>query len=383
MQASEPEPEARRRRAVVILLVLGLGAGSLGLFLLSWGASASSGPEFLQVSLQSLLEANYFADLSPARVSAVDPGLIEDVIRDQREGAADLPERLATLEAVLQSSVPTVTPLPTAAPDTPAAAGTAAPTGQNAGLPAPPPSGTPAPGMTSTLATGPAYSATPGPLTPESTSTRTPTAAASRTLTPTATDRGPSLPTATRTSLATSTRTSVPTSTPTPVPTRTPPPAPTSTPVPTRTPTSTKAPVPSNTPTLTPTPSPTPPLSLMADLSVSMEDQPDPVKPGDKLIYRIGVTNNGPADATGVEMVDDLPAQVDFVKVSGGNCEESAGVVTCDIGNFSDGNSAEFVIEVKVHSDATGVLTNVASVSSQSPDDNTGNNSATAKTTVK
>lgn len=113
-----------------------------------------------------------------------------------------------------------------------------------------------------------------------------------------------------------------------------------------------------------------------------MEDQPDPVKPGDKLIYRIGVTNNGPADATGVEMVDDLPAQVDFVKVSGGNCEESAGVVACDIGNFSDGNSAEFVIEVKVHSDATGVLTNVASVSSQSPDDNTGNNSATAKTTV-
>ncbi len=59
------------------------------------------------------------------------------------------------------------------------------------------------------------------------------------------------------------------------------------------------------------------------DLAITKGDSPDPVRFGEALTYTLLVTNNGPQDATGVMVVDTLPAGVTFVSASAGCVEFS------------------------------------------------------------
>ena len=67
-------------------------------------------------------------------------------------------------------------------------------------------------------------------------------------------------------------------------------------------------------------------------MEITKSDSPDPVVAGETLTYTLEVTNNGPAPATGVIVVDALPAGVTFLSavVSGdpakGTCNPG---VTC------------------------------------------------------
>jgi len=122
------------------------------------------------------------------------------------------------------------------------------------------------------------------------------------------------------------------------------------------------------------------PLAAQADLEISKADSPDPVTVGDNLTYTITVTNGGPDAATNVVVTDTLPSGVTFVSASPG-CVHSAGVVTCNLGNIPAGGSVTITIVVTVT--APGTISNTATVTSDTLDPNTANNSDAEPTEVQ
>jgi uncharacterized repeat protein (TIGR01451 family) len=121
------------------------------------------------------------------------------------------------------------------------------------------------------------------------------------------------------------------------------------------------------------------PLAEQADLEISKADSPDPVTVGDNLTYTITVTNLGPDAATNVVVTDTLPSGVTFVSASPG-CVHSAGVVTCNLGNIPAGGFVTITIVVTVT--APGTISNTATVTSDTLDPKTANNSDAEPTEV-
>lgn len=120
------------------------------------------------------------------------------------------------------------------------------------------------------------------------------------------------------------------------------------------------------------------------DLSVTQSDTPDPVNVASSLGYTMTVRNAGPDDATGVTLVDTLPAGVVFQSASAsqGSCLESGGVVTCSLGSLVGGATAEVNIAVTAPF-SVGTITNSALVSGNETDPIPANNSSTETTTVQ
>src|SRR5207245_2786381 len=111
--------------------------------------------------------------------------------------------------------------------------------------------------------------------------------------------------------------------------------------------------------TTTVTPAPPPPPS--ADLAVTKSASPDPFNAGDDLTYTIGVSNDGPSDATGVTLSDPIPAGTSFVSAdSGGSL--SAGTVTWSIGALASGASTTVHLVVQVDPAQTSDVSNTATV---------------------
>lgn len=110
----------------------------------------------------------------------------------------------------------------------------------------------------------------------------------------------------------------------------------------------------------------------LADLVVVKSvDEPAPLI-GDNATFTITVTNDGPADATGVEVIDQLPSGYDFVSAtpSQGGYDDGAGVWT--VGALNMGDSATLQIEATVLE--TGDYLNTASVSGDQEDPDEENN---------
>src|SRR5690606_22572047 len=121
----------------------------------------------------------------------------------------------------------------------------------------------------------------------------------------------------------------------------------------------------------------------LADMTISKSDGPDPVTAGELLTYTLVATNNGPAVATDVSVVDLLPAGTSFVSATPtqGLCN---GGVTCQLGDLAVGASTTITLVVRVDSDTpAGDVTNNARVAAANPDPTPGNNSASAVTTVE
>jgi uncharacterized repeat protein (TIGR01451 family) len=100
-----------------------------------------------------------------------------------------------------------------------------------------------------------------------------------------------------------------------------------------------------------------------------------------KITYTLQVKNNGPAQAQGVVVNDTLPSKVQYNSVSTtlGTCTGGS-TVTCQIGTMNNSQVVTITIVVNV-TKAAGFVSNTAtvSVSSNSPDLNTANNSSTVQ----
>lgn len=120
----------------------------------------------------------------------------------------------------------------------------------------------------------------------------------------------------------------------------------------------------------------------LADVAITMTDNPDPVTEGESLTYTLNVSNSGPDEAGNVQVTDLLPAGLGFDSATPtqGSCQENAGVVDCDLGDLANGGDA--TITLVVTPSAAGLVTNEAMVSTSAADTNTGNNSASESTTV-
>ncbi|MEM1093845.1 MAG: T9SS type A sorting domain-containing protein [Bacteroidota bacterium] len=133
-------------------------------------------------------------------------------------------------------------------------------------------------------------------------------------------------------------------------------------------------------------------VGVGTDLVVEKSTDVDPVLAGQNITYTIDARNDGPDDADDVLVSDMLPLGTTFVSATA-----PPGWTTTDpgVGNngtvqfahatLPNGASAQFTITVQVDGNVADgtVLNNKAMVASTTPDVNTGNNEATAPTTVQ
>ncbi len=123
-------------------------------------------------------------------------------------------------------------------------------------------------------------------------------------------------------------------------------------------------------------------VDTSADVAIKKVANPTPFVPGQPARYTLTVTNNGPSDAQGVTVTDDLPADLTFVSAqpSQGTC--AAAAVTCSLGLLPAGAKATVTVNVLVKASTTASVSNTAHVSSTTPDPDPRNNSATTDTPV-
>lgn len=120
-----------------------------------------------------------------------------------------------------------------------------------------------------------------------------------------------------------------------------------------------------------------------ADLSIGVT-APDRMAFGDRLTYRIAVTNDGPNDATEVTATDRLPSHVRFASAgTSATCRPDVArtTVTCDFGTVTAGQTETAEITV-LAGEATQVF-NSATVEANEPDPDTSNNASTVSTRVQ
>ena len=120
----------------------------------------------------------------------------------------------------------------------------------------------------------------------------------------------------------------------------------------------------------------------VADVGVTISDDPDPIVAGAPLTYTIGISNAGPDRAPATVVVSDLPSGLTFVSASAtsGSCSFAAPTVTCALGTIPSSGSRG--VTIVVEPTASGVVPTTVTVSGTYADANASNDEATAGTTV-
>lgn len=125
------------------------------------------------------------------------------------------------------------------------------------------------------------------------------------------------------------------------------------------------------------------------DLAVTKTATPTSAGPGDTVDYTVGVTNNGPSDATQVVMRDALPPELEtspapVVTVTHGaaTCAVSITDVICNAATLAAGDSITVHIVGQLRATATGTVTNIASASAAEHDTDSSNDTASASVDV-
>ena len=122
-----------------------------------------------------------------------------------------------------------------------------------------------------------------------------------------------------------------------------------------------------------------------ADLSIVKIDSADPVVPGQAFTYTLTVTNNGPSDASTVQVSDTVPAQFTVTNVTSpsGACGNVGNAVTCTRPTLVAAASWVITVSVTANPGApAGTYTNTATVSAITSDPVAGNNSGSQDTEI-
>lgn len=98
------------------------------------------------------------------------------------------------------------------------------------------------------------------------------------------------------------------------------------------------------------------------DLSLTKDADLDVVSIGDVVSYTIVVANAGPADATGVEVKDELPDGLEFVSAHADRGAYDEATAIWSVGDLLAGDDATLVLKVRVTDGASSSITNQASV---------------------
>lgn len=122
----------------------------------------------------------------------------------------------------------------------------------------------------------------------------------------------------------------------------------------------------------------TPVATANADVAV-VKSGPATVLIGGSVVYTLSVTNNGPAVATGVVLGDPTPANLTFVSATGA-CTTA---FPCTLGTMAVGEVRTLTATYTAGNVPDGtVVTNIATVTSTSPDSNPANNQSSVPTTI-
>ncbi|QDT71152.1 DUF11 domain-containing protein [Lacipirellula limnantheis] len=125
------------------------------------------------------------------------------------------------------------------------------------------------------------------------------------------------------------------------------------------------------------------PIVPKIDLAVDKIDSKDPVKPGETFTYTVTVVNNGPSSATGVTVVDTMPATGVTYLTSSRAVSVNGRELTYDLGGLAAGASVTFTITVQVNQNFTGTLLNEVVVSANEEETTYANNHDAEPTVVK
>ncbi len=122
----------------------------------------------------------------------------------------------------------------------------------------------------------------------------------------------------------------------------------------------------------------TPVATANADVAV-VKSGPPTVLVGGSVVYTLTVTNNGPAVATGVVLADPTPSGLTFVSATGA-CTTA---FPCTLGTMAVGDVRTITATYTAGNVPDGtVITNIATVTSTSPDSNPANNQSSVPTTI-
>ncbi|MFT5121905.1 MAG: putative repeat protein (TIGR01451 family) [Kiritimatiellia bacterium] len=113
-------------------------------------------------------------------------------------------------------------------------------------------------------------------------------------------------------------------------------------------------------------------IDPVAELSVSLTDDVDPITAGGSLTFTSVVTNSGPSEAVDVRITHRFPPGISFLMASPGpgiSCSNpSTGLVVCDIASLPIGGTA--TISLATTASGSGTLTSQVSVTSSVLDNN-------------
>jgi uncharacterized repeat protein (TIGR01451 family) len=117
-------------------------------------------------------------------------------------------------------------------------------------------------------------------------------------------------------------------------------------------------------------------VKVETDLAISKTESADPSPLGMPLTYTLRITNNGPSDATGVSVSDNMPNGVPVQSATPSQGSPCTGTdpINCTLGNMIRGATA--TVTIVVNPSSTGSLNNSATVSSATTDPTGGNNSS-------
>ncbi|MCA9127805.1 MAG: DUF11 domain-containing protein [Planctomycetales bacterium] len=133
------------------------------------------------------------------------------------------------------------------------------------------------------------------------------------------------------------------------------------------------------------------------DLAITKTDSADPIVAGQTMTYTLVVTNNGPSDATGVVVTDNLPDGIQITSTSStvgtvttpASAQDTTAAnnddMTVNIGALASGATATITVNATVLPDTRGTLSNVATVSTTDTtllETVTANNTATETTVI-